>query len=121
MLKFTLRDLWEARQALANLAGMKLPAAASFKMFRTFRKLNTELEQLSKAWDELATRYGRPSGNNTYQIREECQAEWRREVDALMLVEVEVNADPFSAKIFSDENRLSIADCAVLEPFFHDV
>jgi hypothetical protein len=78
---------------LQKLAEAELPAAVSFRVARTIRKIGAELEAFQKTRLEMFRRFGQEQDGG-YRIPPEKIAEFQAQLAGLLAVEIEIDAKP---------------------------
>jgi hypothetical protein len=71
MLKLTAKQLLDSFQAFAFLAQQKLPAGCqrlAYQLGKSWKQLNSELEQIKKQEEEIYRAFGAEAKNNLLQI-----------------------------------------------------
>lgn len=110
-IQITLKEVVDAREALVMLSQQKLNIKMSYNISKMLRKINIELETLSKVRQEVITRLAPEGTTVTPDINQAIMAE----LDILLseVVDIPVNKIDLS----STNIEISPRDVMALEPF----
>ena len=85
-----LRDLVIAQEALGRLLTLELPAAVSYKVARVARPIEAELRAYEQSRVKLVQRLGEEAGQGQIMVLPEKAAEFNKEMNTLLDVDVDV-------------------------------
>lgn len=108
-MKITLETVLKSFDALEKISKLKLPVAVSFKVGKTIKALNAELEIYHETRKKRIQELGEPTkdheGNPTknYQVTEENISVWEKEHKELVEREIEISIHPLKLSDLGDE------------------
>lgn len=108
-MKLTLETILKSFDALEKLSKLKLPVAISFKVGKTIKAINNELETYQQTRKKRIKELGEPTkdqeGNPTenYQVTKENIPVWEKEHKELVEREVEISVYSLKLSDLGDE------------------
>jgi len=106
MIKATVKELLDSRQAFSELLEIELPAPSAYKIARLAKVANEELSTVQDSLNSLSEKYvDKEKGEFKDKKSKE---EYSKELKDLMGVEVEINADKLAVSIL-DEAKIRSA------------
>lgn len=125
MIKVNINTLMSIKPILQELANIKMPAKQSFKILRTLKAVDAEYASIEEIQRNMVTNYGKKDENGEfmldpenrgYLIAEEYQDKVAKELEELMVSEIELDCDKINMNMFDNIN-LSPSQLLAIEPF----
>jgi hypothetical protein len=121
-IKLTLKDLLEAKPALEKLATQEIGIVQSFKLAKIIRILNEHYKDYDDQRISLIRKLGEQDGDSgNFSIKDESKKlEFVREIEKLLLVEVELEFEPLVLSEFEGA-KLSSTEALGLIKLFKNI
>lgn len=97
-----LRDLVVVQESLGRLLALELPAAASYKIARAVRPVETELRSYERERVKLVQRLGEDTGQGQTRVLPEKATKFNEEINALLDVDVDLKIRRIDIGILAD-------------------
>jgi len=116
-IKFTLKELLEIKPSVEKIVNQDIDIVQSFKLAKFIKQLNTHYKDYDELRLSLIKKFGeRNEEKGTYEVKHNVE-EFKREIDKLLMVEVEVYFEPFNLEDFNGV-KISSGDAIFLEKIF---
>lgn len=92
-MKATYKQIVSSIESLGKLSKKELPMREAIALARLIKKLNGELEVFNDKQRELFKKYGTEDESGGFKIEKECQADFSKEFDELLNVEIDIDAE----------------------------
>lgn len=108
-MKLTLETILKSFDGLEKISKLKLPVAISFKVGKTIKAINNELETYQETRKKRIKELGEPTKDHeenpteNYQVTKENISVWEKEHKELVEREVEISVYPLKLSDLGDE------------------
>lgn len=97
----------------------KLPVTDAYRLSKSIKKIQDELQNFDKYRIELIKKYGDETGDGNYQVKPEYESNFRQELNELLNIEVGIGLNPITLDSLSKVNlsaiELSLIDYLIEE------
>lgn len=115
-MKLKLGELVQAKDGLVQLSQKELPIKSAYKISRILKAASSELENYEEQRTKLIKKLGKEEGGNI-SVPPEKKEEFIKELEGLLEVEVDINAEKIDVKEFGNIS-ISPGVLVKLDPFF---
>lgn len=102
-----------AKTALSNLGAERLPIKVAYAVTKNFQKLDAEIRIFENMRLEIFKRFGKENDKGMIEVLPERQAEFQKEMNDLLEIEIEV--DILSINLKDVECKMSALDLLELD------